>query len=63
VASPVGDRLKRTGKLIPILTNNYQTAPVGVIGVGKVQPMVVRFISALLPEKRRGGHQFTDSQD
>jgi hypothetical protein len=53
------NRLKRTGKFIPFFLNNHETAPLGVVCVGKVQPVVVGLIPAFRTEKGCVRHDFT----
>jgi hypothetical protein len=50
---------KRTRELIPFLLNNHETAPLGIVCVGKVQPVVVGLVPALCTEKGGVRHNFT----
>ena len=53
------NRLKRTGKIISFLLNNHETAPLTVVCVGKVQPVVVGFVPAFPTEEGCLRHDFT----
>lgn len=53
------NRFKIAGECIFFLPDGYESAPVFIIRLGKIQAMVVRFISALGPEQRGRGHHFS----